>query len=319
MQSSTFPLIDGHIDTFYSLQKRQFHERSSQGHCDLVRMREGGIMSAIFAIYPAQTRRNLIHGLDNWIKIVYNPINALYHIKTINDFEIAQSQNKIGAILHFEGAGGIDKNHELLRITHHIGLRTLGLCHANKNKFASGVLFEERQYTTGLSALGAELVQEAQSLGITIDVSHLNDNSFWDLMRITHKPVIASHSNSRSVVNHMRNLTDDQITALQGVHGTIGINFGILFLSGKNIRDITYEITLDAFKAHIDHIVDITDINTVAIGSDFDGTSIPDCMKDVTYLPKLWKFLLENGYSKMDVEKISHKNLLRVFKDTWKP
>ncbi|MBN2155757.1 MAG: membrane dipeptidase [Candidatus Lokiarchaeota archaeon] len=313
-----FPVIDGHIDTLMSIDKRNFHERSDLGHCDLPRMREGGVNSALFAIYPARTRKNIIQGLDKWLKLVYHSQNELYHIKSIQDFKTVRSKDKIGAILHFEGAGGIDKDLQLLRISYHIGLRTIGLCHANKNKFASGVLFQDRQYETGLSELGRNLVLEAQRLGITIDASHLNDPSFWDLMEVTTRPIIASHSNSRKIANHLRNLTDDQLKAIQEVHGTVGINFGSMFLKNVNPKQQENDLTLNDIKTHIDHIVNVTDINTVAIGTDYDGAKVPNCMKDASYFPKLWQFLLENGYSKGDLAKISHNNLLRVFNDTWK-
>jgi membrane dipeptidase len=317
-----FPVIDGHIDTLLGLQykeNRLFHEQSDKGHCDLPRMREGGILASLFAVYPAKTRRSIIRGMDAWLQLVYNPINELYHIKSIKDFDIAKSENKIGAILHFEGAGGIDKEHQILRIAYHIGLRTLGLCHANINRYAAGVLFgDTKQYESGLSELGKELVIDAQSMGITIDASHLNDLSFWDLIDVTTKPIIASHSNSRAICGHLRNLTDDQLRVIHEKRGTVGINFGAMFLDSTVTKETKDNLTLENFKKHIDHIVEVTDINTVAIGSDFDGTMVPNCMKDVTYLPKLWDYLLENGYTKPDLEKISHTNLIRVFKDTWK-
>ncbi|TFG19401.1 MAG: hypothetical protein EU530_06380 [Promethearchaeota archaeon] len=317
-----FPVIDGHIDTLLAMKyqdNRPFHERSDKGHCDLSRMREGGVMAALFAIFPAKTRRNIIQGLDDWLQLVNDPINNLYHVQTVNDFEKARSENKIGAVLHFEGAGGIDIDHRLLRIAYHIGLRTMGLCHANKNKYAAGVMFgDNKQHETGLSQLGKGLVKDAQAMGITIDASHLNDPSFWDLIEVTSRPICATHSNSRVICGHLRNLTDRQIQAIQNINGTVGINFGGMFLDSSITKETINDLTLEVFKKHIDHIVEVTDINTVAIGTDFDGTQIPNCQKDVGYLPNLWQYLLDNGYSKDDLDKITHKNLLRVFKDTWK-
>jgi len=320
--SIKFPVIDGHIDTLLAMKyqdNRLFHERSDKGHCDLPRMREGGVMAALFAIYPAKTRKNIIQGLDEWLDLIYNPENKLHHIKSVSDFELARSENKIGAVLHFEGAGGIDIDHQILRIAYHIGLRTMGLCHANKNKYAAGVMFgDAKQHESGLSQLGKGLVIDAQDMGITIDASHLNDPSFWGLIEITARPIIASHSNSRVVGTHLRNLTDLQLKAIQDVQGTVGINFGAMFLDATVAKETINDLTFEIFKKQIDHIVEVTDINSIAIGTDFDGTTIPNCMKDVTHLPKLWQYLLDGGYSKEDLEKITHKNLLRVFNDTWK-
>ena len=162
------------------------------------------------------------------------------------------------------------------------------------------------------------LVIEAQKLGITLDVSHMNDLAFWDFLKVTNKPFMATHSNTRVIGNHLRDLTDDQLKAIQEKRGTIGLNFGGLFLNSTITKENVNSLTLEDYKKHIDHIVEVTDINTVAIGSDYDGTTISYCMKDVSYLPKLWEYLLDNGFSKEDLNKISHKNLLRVFKDTWR-
>lgn len=326
---SYFSVIDGHIDTASSLkwQQRKFSERGNLvqgdkpekfiGHCDKFRMRDGHVQAALFAIFPGRTKKNLIDGLDNWFQLVTAPENNLMQIKSVEDFAHAQAAQKIGAVLHFEGAGGIDSNHRLLRLSYQLGLRTMGLSWSNVNKFVTGMAFEGPQPTTGVTEKGRKLIHEAQALGITVDVSHLNDVSFWDVMKITEKPIIATHSNARAVSPHLRNLSDDMLKAIHEKHGTVGINFGIKFL-GHDPQNATKDLPLDIFKQHIDHIVETTDINTVAIGSDYDGTDIPTCMNDSTYFPKLWDYLLENGYSNQDLQKISHENLLRVFSDTWK-
>ena len=316
----SFYVIDGHVDAIYKLpkDKRNFSERSEIGHYDLPRMKEGNVLAAIFAIYPASTVYKIIKGLDLWFQLVSNPMNELMQIKSVEDFSKVQKLGKKGAVLHFEGAGGIDDKFRLLRIGYHLGLRTMGLSWANVNKFATGAMFKDPQKETGLTNQGKELVIEAQSLGITIDVSHLNEPSFWDTFEITKKPIFASHSNARSIVNHPRNLTDDQIRAIQEKKGTIGINFGMGFLNAKQPGKDNYDLGFDSIKNQIDHIVEVADINSVAIGSDFDGTNTPKCVKDCSTYQDLWDFLLENGYSKQDAEKISHLNLLRVFKDTWK-
>ena len=174
-------------------------------------------------------------------------------------------------------------------------------------------MFKDPQKTTGLTDIGKKLVNEAQSLGITIDVSHLNEPSFWDVFDITEKPFFASHSNVHSVANHPRNLTDDQIKAIYEKHGTVGINFSMGFLNAEKPGEEDYDMNFDTVKKHIDHIINITDINTVAIGSDFDGATMPNCLKDCSKFPDLWNYLLDNGYSKQDINKISHENLLQLF------
>ena len=315
-----FSVIDGHIDTALEIlrQPRKFSERSKIGHCDLARMKEANVQAALFAIESGYTMESLVKSIDIWFKFISNPDNGLYQIKTLDDFNKVRNSEKVGALLHFEGVSGMDNEFKLLRLGYHLGLRSMGLTWSNVNKFATGVRMTTRsQRKTGLTDIGKDLVREAQTLGITIDVSHLNDHSFWDLYEITHKPFIATHSNARSVCNHPRNLTDEQIKAIHEKHGTIGINFGMKFLDPEHPGEEYTNIGLDVVKKHIDHIVNLADINTVAIGSDYDGTSIPNCLRDCTKLPFLWEYLLENGYSKHDLNQISHQNLLRVFKDTW--
>jgi len=315
-----YKIIDGHIDTLIALkhQERTFSQRSNLGHCDLHRMKEGSVLAALFAIFPGMTKKHIINGLDEWFKLVNNPENNLYHIKSIEDFKNAENSNKIGAILHFEGAGGIDKEFALLRLSYQLGLRSMGLCWSNVNKFATGALFDQKQEDRGLTERGKELLLTAQKMGITIDTSHLNDPSFWDAIEITNKPINASHSNCRSICNVPRNLTDKQIIAIHEKHGTIGLNFGLKFLSEEHKQaKSSVELPLEVFKSHIDHIVNLTDINTVAIGTDFDGIMIPSNILGCNDFPKFFEYLLENGYSEQDLKKLGHENLLRVFKDTW--
>jgi membrane dipeptidase len=281
-------------------------------------MEQGNVQAALFAIYPTYSMNYILKSLDNWFQLVSLPANGLMQIKSLDDFKKVRDIGKKGAILHFEGAGGIDKNLRFLRIAYHLGLRSLGLSWANVNRFATGAMFKDPQKKTGLTQKGKELVSEAQSLGITIDVSHLNVPSFWDVYEIAHKPIFASHSNARSIVDHPRNLTDDQIKAIHEKHGTIGINFGMEFLNAKQPGKADFEMGFVPIKKQMDYIVGIADINTVAIGSDFDGTKTPNCLKDCSKYPDLWNYLLENGYSKQDIKKISRDNLLRIFKDTWK-
>ena len=305
-------IIDGHIDVIFALQlqRREFSTRSDIGHVDLPRMREGNVSAALFTVYPASSNFSISTGVDNWFKLVENPENSLMQIRNLDDFEKARQSDKIGAILHFEGAGGLDSEFNLLRNYHRLGLRSMGLSWSNMNQFATGVgTIEER----GLTAEGKALVLEMQSLGILVDISHLNEKSFWDVNEITNKPIIASHSNAYSICNHVRNLKDDQIQAIKDTNGTIGINLCTSFLDPQKKED---QITFEIIKNHIDHIVEKTGINHISLGSDYDGATVPSILKDISYYPKLIEFL-RNTYSKSDIEKITYQNFLRVFKATW--
>lgn len=321
-----FSIIDCHIDVLYALKKenRTFSSRSEIGHCDLPRMKEGNFQAAFFALFPAKIEEDITNGMIEWFDFVNNPENKLYHIKKIGDFAKAQNSGKIGAIMHFEGAGGIDFKFKLLKKAYNSGLRSMGLTHANVNNFGTGVIFKGEQIDSGLTKDGIRLVKEMQEMGITVDASHLNDRSFWDLMGVITKPVIASHSNSREICGILRNLTDNQIKAIKECNGVIGINFGSAFLIPRIIQASSNKIKtpiepgFEIIKKHIDHIVEIAGIESVAIGSDFDGVKLIKKIKDCSKIQELFIYLAENGYSRQDLEKISQKNVLRVFKETWK-
>jgi membrane dipeptidase len=146
----------------------------------------------------------------------------------------------------------------------------------------------------------------------------LNVPSFWDVIEITQKPIYATHSNAYSVSAVSRNLNDDQINAIHATNGVIGINFGSNFLNPNKPGKLDSKLGFDVLKQHIDHIVSVSDVNTVAMGSDFDGAIMPDCIKDCTKYPKLFEYLIDNGYSNQDIQKIAHENFLRVLNENWK-
>ncbi len=307
-------IIDGHTDVLYTLrrQQRQFSEESEIGHVDLPRLKKGNVLAAFFAIYPAVSDYVLSRGVDDWFKLVNAPENALFQIKKIEDLDQCKKDNKVGAILHFEGSGGIDSEFHNLRNYYRLGLRSMGLSWSNLNKFATGVGKDPER---GLSAEGKELVKEMEALGIIVDISHLNEKSFWDVINTASKPLIASHSNAYSLCDHIRNLKDEQIEAIRDINGTIGVNFVKSFLISKEKQD---EITLETIKNHIDKIVELAGINHVSFGSDYDGATVPDVVKDVSYFPILLEYLEENGYTKKELEKLSEDNYKRVMKSVWK-
>lgn len=320
MSQDDFWVLDGHNDMMLAsrMQRRSFHERSDKGQIDLPRMREGNFQAGFFAVWPCFNRGMIKKRTKIWLSVVQDDRNQMMHIKKIDDFINAKKNGKIGVVLHFEGAGGIDKRFTMLDYYYKLGLRSLSLTWFDTNKFGTGARMFGSEKTRGLTELGVNLVKKAQSLGIGVDVSHLNVPSFWDVIENTKKPVYATHSNAYSVSAHRRNLKDDQIKAIQETHGTIGINFGGIFLNPIKPGKHDSKLGFDIIKRHIDHIVSISDINTVAMGSDFDGAIMPDCVKDCIKYPDLFAYLFENGYSNQDIKKIAHENWLRVLKANWK-
>ena len=185
----------------------------------------------------------------------------------------------------------------------------VGLVHSRRNLLADGVA--DARTNGGLSVLGVEVVEELDRLGIIIDVSHLNDAGFWDVMNLVKSPVIASHSNCRAICSHPRNLTDDQIRALAQHGGVIGINFAPSFIHPT-------KATVARLVDHIEHIVDVAGVEYVGLGSDFDGiASTPEGLSDVSQMPCITQELIQRHYSNADIQLILGLNHLRVFKEVW--
>ncbi|NHJ86436.1 MAG: membrane dipeptidase [Asgard group archaeon] len=312
-------IIDGHTDVLLALkqQGRTFNQESIKGHVDLPRMKKGNVAAMFFAIWPGINQYYIHSGSRQLIELIEDPKNQAMFIKKPTDLEVAHKENKVGVIYHIEGVGGFDTEMHLLNILYRIGLRSFGITWSDLNIFGSGTSFDPNtpEDTRGITAEGKELIKEANKLGVIVDVSHLSDKSFWDVLDTTTKPIIASHSSCREISPHSRNLTDEMIKAIADINGLIGINFGNSFLREDCQRstDTPYTKIID----HIDHIVKLVGPNHVAFGSDFDGTGIPDSLGDVTGYNLLVKELEKRKYSDEDINKICHDNFIRIFKEVW--
>ena len=252
-----------------------------------------------------------------------------------------------------ENGSPIEGELENVRYFHERGIRYITLAHSLSNHISDSSYDENRQWN-GLSEFGAETVREMNRVGIMVDVSHLSDEAFWDVMDISEVPVIASHSSARRFTpGFERNMSDEMIKRLGENGGVIHINFGSGFLTKKardydEIRwpairawleenpDIGYAgvgehfmpdfvaangpypfATLDEVLDHFDHVVALVGIDHVGIGSDYDGVgdSLPEGLKDVSSYPNLIEGLLRRGYSETDIRKVLGENLLRVWSE----
>jgi membrane dipeptidase len=318
MDEESFPVIDGHYDrvlkffTSFSNPKN-----STKSAVTLPMLRKGNVQAALFAV-PGMKTVLIRKFLSRWFKLINDKKNELYHIRKFDDFKTSTNLGKIGAVLSCEGAGGFPNDFKLLDNTIKKGLRVLGLCWKPPNRYAfswANKKTEDSQHL-GITEDGFRLIKKVQTHGITIDVSHLGDDGFWDLIEYTKKPIMATHSNSRTISNHRRNLMDEQIKAIAENGGTIGINFWTNVLDPNRSHN-NYTLGFDTIKKHMDQIIKIGGIETLALGTDFDGASTPHCVPNSACYPSLFLYLMKNGYNHTDIEKISSQNILRVFKETW--
>jgi len=246
-------------------------------------------------------------------------LKALTICKTTADLRSCINNNQIAAIMHIEGAEAIDPSLHTLDVLYEAGLRSLGPVWSRPTIFAEGVpmKFPSTPDTgDGLTPVGVELVKRCNELGIMIDLSHLNEAGFWDVVRHSDAPIVATHSNAHSICRHSRNLTDNQLKAIADSKGMVGLNFATAFLreDGKMRDDVPLQLIL----RHLDHLISIAGEDCVGFGSDFDGAVVPREIGDASGLVKLRIAMREHGYNDALMHKLCHENWIRLLDLTWK-
>jgi membrane dipeptidase len=321
-------VVDTHCDTLkclmpmFTLPKNSQWEdrsdvgmgaRSSLGHVDVPRLLEGDVDCQVFAISSVRdrTRPYALRTAMEMIDIFYNECgaheNTITPVTTHDDIVKAAKEGKVAAMLSIEGSDVIEGKIGMLGVFHRLGVRIVGLVHSLRNELADGVA----DHRTGgrLSELGVQAVEELDRLGMIIDISHLNDAGYWDLLDVAKGPVMASHSNARAVCDHPRNMTDDMIRAMADRGGVMGMNFSPSFVHSTHA-------TVQGVVNHIDHIVRLVGPNHVGLGSDFDGIPYtPLGLEDVTKMPNITAELFKRGYSEEDIKKVLGENHLRLMKE----
>lgn len=286
--------------------------RSNLGHVDAPRLLEGGVDCQVFAVSSERSRtprhplRTALTMIDRFHREC-EACDILTPVTCSGEILEAKRNGVAAGLLSIEGADVIEGRIEMLGVYHRLGVRMVGLVHSLRNQLADGVT--DRRTGGGLSELGVQAVEELDRLRMIIDVSHINDEGFWDVLDHAKHPVIASHSNSRAVCSHHRNMTDEMIGALAENGGVMGMNFAPSFVH-------PHEATLQRLVDHIDHIVDLVGPDHVGLGSDFDGIpSTPAGLEDVTKMPGITWELVNREHGEADVKKILGGNHLRLMKD----
>lgn len=306
-------LVDAHVDTLTHLAQgeRRFASRSQSGHVDLPRLREGGVDVQFFAVFvepeykPERSLPRCLHLLDVFYREVVS-CPGVRLVTSAGDLDGALRTGDLAAVLSLEGGEAIGTDLSVLRVLHRLGVRCVGLVWNQRNYLADGV--SEERTGGGLTSVGVSVVAELNRLGMIVDVSHLTEPGFQDVLSVSTMPVIASHSNARAVCDHPRNLTDGQIRALAAKGGVMGINFCPAFVDADHP-------SLERVVDHIDHVIQLVGPDHVGLGSDFDGieAAVPG-LDDVASYPRLTESLLSRGYGDNLVAKILGGNLLRLLR-----
>ena len=358
-------VIDTHNDFISTgIEKKVSFDQDLKGitHSDLKRMKEGGVDIQIFSIFCDENYGNgTAYAFANreidslYAYVARNPSNMMI-VKTPTELNMAVKEKKLGSMMGVEGGHMIEDRIDYLEALYKRGARYMTLTWNNSTAWASSAADERAKndlgHPYGLNLFGEQVVRKMNELGMIVDISHVGEKTFYDAIRATTKPVIASHSCTYTLCPVPRNMTDDQIRALGKNNGVINLNFYSGFVdstfSSKNNtfikkhqaeKDSMLKVNPSDFYAnlfihekykeemdntrpsikllvdHLDHIVKLIGVNHVGLGSDFDGiNSAPRELNDVTNMPLITEELMKRGYSKADIFKILGGNFIRVFK-----
>lgn len=355
-----FIITDGHVDLPYRLKAMNFDiEKDKEllistenGDFDYERAKKGGLDAPFMSIYiPARYQetggaKEVADTLINLVESITNAYPDKFALaKTPADVEQNFEADKISLPLGMENGAPIEKDLANVKYFFDRGIRYITLTHSKDNQICDSSYDTTRTWN-GLSPFGREVVAEMNKVGIMVDVSHISDSTFYQVMELSKAPVIASHSSCRHFTpGFERNMGDDMIKLLGEKGGVIQINFGSTFLDIKSqevrehVRNYLRENNLspddsvaqaymaeyyetnpffsnvDKVADHIDRVVELAGIDHVGLGSDYDGVgdSLPEGLKDVSQYPNLIYTLLKRGYTEEDIEKICYKNVFRVW------
>lgn len=350
------PIFDGHNDAILSLVRtgKSFVERGATPYVDLPRAREAGLMGGFFAVFirhPAVTERerlgqsihdsigevyasghswpepmsleyaqsNAINLVGRLLQIAATAAGLVRIVRTAGQIEECMETDTFAMLLHLEGAEPLDPDGFALEAFYAAGVRSVGLTHSRRNRFAHGVplAFPGSPNTgPGLTSAGRDLVRQLNRRRMLIDLSHLNEAGFWDVAKITNAPLVATHSNAHFLSRSPRNLTDEQLDAIRESRGIVGVNFHVGFLRADGARDSNTPIS--RIVDHIDHMVSRMGIDHVGLGSDFaDAAVMPKGLEDVAGLPRLVREMRRRGCDGESLRKLLHGNWIRVLRDTF--
>ena len=295
-------------------------------------MRAGGLDAGFFSVDVTRARGNHVaYALDGHgfftADVAAHP-GEIVIARTTEDVRAAKASGTLAAVLTIENSDALDGSLNVLHAFHAIGIRSIGLTHNPRAIAADGV--GETQASLlgpalpteaprgGLSEFGVDLVQELNALGMLIDVSHISERGFWDVMERTSKPIIASHSNCRALCDHVRGLTDGQLRAIAKNGGVVGVSFVPNFLDPgtwqQRAAASPARALVEHILDHIEHVIRIAGPAHAGLGSDFDGGGT--ALRDATELPLITQGLLDRGHAEATIRGVLGENLLRAFAQT---
>jgi len=345
-------VFDGHNDVLLRLWSHakdgsdpvaEFADGTTAGHIDAPRAKAGGLAGGLCAIYipsgdlvfadpdanghyatplaaPLDPLPSLAIATEMAaIALRLDRAGAWKLCRSVKDIRRAMASGIFAAVMHIEGCEAIGADLAALEVFHAAGLRSLGPVWSRHNIFGHGVPFafpSSPDTAPGLTEAGFALVRECNRLGIMIDLAHITEKGFWDVAETTDQPLVASHSNVHALTQVARNLTDRQLDAIRESRGLVGVNYATAMLrpDGRSEADTP----LSDMIRHIDYLVNRVGIDCVALGSDFDGATIPEEIGDASGNQRLIAALRQAGYGEKDLTKMASENWLRILASAWR-
>ena len=314
-------IFDLHCDTLMPIYIDGHTLQNWTGHINLEKLQKGGCMVQCFAIYIPTNRSAEYHNVkegpyeywkgcvDAFDKEMAANADVIRQVRSVADIEKNVKEGKLSALLTIENAVPLDGKIERVQEFYDRGARMIGLTWNYENSVGFPCSDDPEQHKLGLKPFGLEVVAKMDELGMVIDTSHLSEGGFWDVVKHSKNPFMASHSCARALCDHRRNLTDEQLKALANKGGIVGVNYENSFLrKGSEMTDVSDIIW------HMKHMVNVGGIDMVALGSDFDGIGDNLKFKDYAGLPQVVD-AIEKEFGAAACDKICHGNALRIFKD----
>jgi membrane dipeptidase len=323
-------VADMHCDTISEIfdakeNGKLYHLKKNELHMDLEKMKKGDYLLQNFAMFVEMKKQ--ADPLEHCLKLIdlfYQELKENNDLIALalkyDDIKKNKEAGKVSAFLTIEEGGVTRCDLSHLRNFYRLGVRMLtltwnfenGIGFPNYSLMVDGNLdYHTPETVRGLTDFGLEFIHEMERIGMIIDVSHLSDAGFYQVLNNTTKPFVASHSNARQICGHVRNLTDDMIKQLANRGGVTGMNYFPLFLED----DKEDKGTIASIVKHIKHIANIGGYECIGLGSDFDGIPLHKELSDASYMPLLADALEKEGFSNSQIEGIFYKNVLRVYKE----
>ncbi len=347
-----YKVFDGHNDTLLKLElngcsqnSQEFFDGNDACHIDYPKSQTGGLVGGFFAMWIPTVPKGVAltdyvftydsagdelvqpaaiditnKMLSRALRMEKNPSQRVKIVRQASDIQTASDNNQTAILLHIEGAEAIGPELNELEVLYAAGLRSIGPVWSRKNIFADGVpLGASGSPDTGegLTDIGKALVRSCNDMGVMLDMSHINEKGFWDVVRLSDAPIVATHSNVHAICPSARNLTDKQLAAIAESKGLVGLNYHCAFLRPDLKRDPNTPLTL--LVEHLAYLVDKLGEDGVALGSDFDGAVMPAQIGNAAGLPNLTAAMEQAQFGETLIQKICFDNWVNLLDRTLKP